>query len=274
MRLLTTSAELTPHHAGLRMDGVVVTHNSAKDLAGLLACEALRDSFGRLIIVDNASVDSSRDLAQDAGAELITNSRNMGFAAAANEGARRTSGSVFALMNPDVRVESPTVLRHLVRHFEDPSVGIVAPALTLPDGRLQDSAREIPTPFDLIMRRLWGSQRGALRNPRPYDVPWVVGAFALVRRDAFEEMKGFDDTYRLYFEDVDLCLRLQQAGWRIRVDPTVRAFHHHRAESRSTLFGWATRQHIRSATLFYLRNPAFMLPRRLRALLPNTEKSH
>jgi GT2 family glycosyltransferase len=81
----------------------------------------------------------------------------------------------------------------------------------------------------------------------------VVGAFLLLRRSAFLDVGGFDEMFRLYFDDVDLCLRLGNHGWKVLFEPDTAAHHLHRAESRQNLLGWAARQHMRSAVLFYLR---------------------
>lgn len=241
------------------MDAVVVTHNSARDLEGLVACRPLREAFDRLIVVDNASSDRSVQIARDAGAEVIARDVNDAFGAAANLGAQRTRGDAFCLLNPDIRFDRSGDLAALAGHLAQPGVGAVAPALVLPDGRLQDSCRDIPTPRELIERRLHGSTAGARWGAEPADVPWAVAACLLLRREAFDAVGGFDVRYRLYFEDVDLCLRMREAGWRVRADQRVRVQHFHRADSRASLTGWATRQHVRSAARFFAGHPAFLV---------------
>jgi GT2 family glycosyltransferase len=241
------------------MDAVVVTHNSARDLAGLLACAPVRDAFDRIVVVDNASTDDSRAIAADAGAEVIALPRNEGFAAACNHGAAAARGELVAFLNPDVRFLEADAAERLAGHFDDPAVAVAAPALVLPDGRLQDSARKVPTPIDLVLRRLFRFPRGAVWGDAPRDVPWVVGACLVVRRRALETLCGFDEGFRLYFEDVDLCVRARRAGWRVVHDPLVRVLHAHRAASRRSLTGPAVRLHVRSALRFYRRHPRFVL---------------
>lgn len=241
------------------MDAVVVTANSAPDLAQLLLCDRQRAAFDRLVVVDNASTDNSRELADAAGAQVIARPARHGYGTAVNLGARATTGPLFAVVNPDIRLLEASAPERLARVFEDPRVAIAAPALELPDGRTQDSAREVPTPLDLVLRRRFLPGRGAVTRPGP--VPWVVGAFLLVRRSAFEMVGGFDAGYALYFEDVDLCVRLRRAGWSVVYEPQVRVKHEHRAASRRTLLGRATRTHVRSATRFYRRNPRHLMVR-------------
>jgi GT2 family glycosyltransferase len=241
------------------MDAVIVTHNSARDLEGLVGSATMHAAFDRLIVVDNASTDESIEMARAAGAEVVERGVNDAFGAAANEGARMTRGAAFCLLNPDIRFDRTHDVRRLARHLTQPNIGAVAPALVLPDGTLQDASRDIPTPMELIERRIRKSTSGARFNDGPADVPWAVGACLVLRREAFDAVGGFDESYRLYFEDVDLCVRMREAGWRIHSDGAVRVRHHHRAESRKSLTGWATRQHARSAAHFFRQHPAFLL---------------
>lgn len=241
------------------MDAVIVTHNSARDLEGLVGSPTMHAAFDRLIVVDNASTDESIAMARAAGAHVVERGVNDAFGAAANEGARMTRGSAFCLLNPDIRFDRTHDVRRLARHLTEPNIGAVAPALVLPDGTLQDASRDIPTPMELIERRLRKSTAGSRTSDGAEDVPWAVGACLVLRREAFDAVGGFDEAYRLYFEDVDLCVRLREAGWRVHSDGAVRVRHHHRAESRKSLTSWATRQHMRSAALFFRQHPAFLL---------------
>jgi N-acetylglucosaminyl-diphospho-decaprenol L-rhamnosyltransferase len=236
-----------------------VTYNSAADLRKQLACGPLREAFPRIVVVDNDSTDDSVAVAEAAGVEVIRRARNDGLAAAVNEGARRLNGDAFAVLNPDVLLDRATAVECLARHFDDAGVGAVAPALRLPDGRLQDSARSVPSPRQLAERRLRNREVGAVRSDEPVDVDWVVAAFLLVRRRAFDDVEGFDEGFRLYFEDVDFCVRLWSRGWTIRLDPTVVARHEHRADSRRSPFSRAFRQHLRSAARFFARHPDLLL---------------
>lgn len=242
------------------MDAVVVSHNSSPDLQGMLACAALRRAFTRLILVDNASTDDSAEMAERAGLEVVRRLTNDGFGAAANAGIRLTDSSLVALLNPDILLDHDDVSSRLAQHFIDPRVGLAAPALLLPGGITQDSARVVPSPFDLVLRRRGERFRGAIRPKEATAVPWVVGACIVLRRSAFDSVDGFDEKYLLYFEDVDLCIRLRNKGCKILFDPHVVVSHHHRAASRKSILGWSTRQHIRSAVRFYRAHPRYVLP--------------
>jgi GT2 family glycosyltransferase len=246
------SSEVRRH--GALPEAVVVTHNSMRDLEGFLECTPLRASFSRILVVDNASIDGTPDAARAGGLEVIARSTNDGFGAAANIGVGLTSSEFVCVLNPDIRFTGDDVLPKLMRHFSDPAAAVIAPALILPDGSLQDSAREVPGVLNLLERRIRRNTAGAIRPQSVACVPWVVGAFLLLRRSAFLEVDGFDEVFRLYFDDVDLCLRLGRHGWKVLFEPNAAAHHIHRAESRRSVLRWATRQHIRSATLFYIRH--------------------
>jgi GT2 family glycosyltransferase len=236
------------------MECVIVSYASAEDIRGF-AEHLAPGAFSRVLVVDNASPDDSVAVASSYGFDVLSRTTNDGFGAAANEGIRQTSGDLVTLLNPDVHVRDASLIPALERHFEDDRLGVVAPALMLPRGTAQDSARQIPTPRQLLRRRRTGRDIGALRPEQAQEVPWVVGAFMMIRRSAFEQVGGFDQRYFLYFEDVDLCTRMRIDGWEVRYDPERLAYHQHRAASRVGFARRPTRLHMRSAARFYRRHP-------------------
>lgn len=243
------------------MDCVVVTYNSARDLEGFIECESIRDAFDRIVIVDNASTDDSVAIARSAGFEVIERDVNGGYAAAANAGIRASAGEVVALLNADIRANTCCDFLSLITNFLDPKVAVAAPTLILPSGEIQDSAREVPRPHELVVRRWVDRKHGQKRPTDASAVPWVVGACMLIRREAFDAVDGFDERYPLYFEDVDFCVRLAEAGWQTVYDPGVRMDHFHQGDSRKSLLGASTRRHVRSAARFYTRHPSYALGR-------------
>lgn len=244
--------------AAADVDAVMVTYNSAGDLPSTLD-GALFDAFRNVVVVDNGSTDATLELIGQTSAQLVEPGRNTGFAGAVNIGGALMGTEVFAVMNPDVDIRSCDHLERLLAHFDDPAVAVVAPALRLPSGDLQDSARSVPVPVDLVRRRMATRDRGRVSSSEPVDVPWTVGAFMLIRRSAFNLVGGFDHGYPLYFEDVDFCVRLRAAGWKVRFDPQVEIEHRHRAASRRHVMSRATRLHVFSAARFYLKHPHHIL---------------
>lgn len=240
------------------MDAVIVTYNSAVDLQGLVANDALLEAFDRIVMVDNGSTDNSVEIGIGAGFDVVQRG-NDGFGAGVNAGVQRVRSEYFAVLNPDIRFDSAEIVtRAVARLDKEPGTGIVGPCLVLPDGSVQDSARTVPTLSDLVRRRLSEEAVGRITSNSVVSVPWVVGACMFVRRKAFDAIGGFDDAFFLYFEDVDVCVRARHAGWDVVYDPSLKVAHHHRAASREQINSWATREHMRSAVRFFRRHPQFV----------------
>jgi len=191
------------------------------------------------------------------GVEAVAHAdgRARSFADNHNILARRGEATLIAILNPDLRL-APGVFEPLLAAFDDPRVGIVAPRVHAPDGQLADNARRILTPARLLSDRLRPSRR---RTDYPIDTTpcepdWVAGMFLLVRRRLFEELGGFDTGYRMYCEDMDLCIRAWLAGWRVRCLPCDGVRHDaRRASLRDPRhLGW----HLRSLLRFW-RTPAY-----------------
>lgn len=206
-------------------------------------------------VVDNASSDDSPQLVQERfpWVKLIVSSQNLGFGAAVNAVAARTSSPWLAPANADVRL-TPDALRTLLTEGErHPQAAVIAPRLVLPDGTIQHSVYPFPTiPFTLAyasgaikrsqrLARYWCIDHGFDPNVRR-DVPWAVGAFLLVRRSAWDEMDGFDETRWMYAEDLDLGWRLSRRGWRTRYTPDAWVFH---VQSGATAKAWGDLRHTR-----------------------------
>lgn len=179
---------------------VLVSYNSAAVLG-----EALRSvpPGHEVIVVDNASDDTSVNIAQEAGARVLRQDRNLGFGTACNRGAAVASNEAVLFLNPDARLE-PGALEALSRAMDAyPRAAAFNPRIVDAAGRqyFRDRNR-------LIDNRRWF--RGA--PDRDCRIPMAVGAAALLRKPVFEAIGGFDENIFLYFEDVDLSARLISAG--------------------------------------------------------------
>jgi N-acetylglucosaminyl-diphospho-decaprenol L-rhamnosyltransferase len=200
--------------------------------------------LAEVYVVDNESADGSPTLVRDEfpWATLIEPGENLGYGRAVNTVAERTSTPWLAASNADVELE-PGALARLLEAGSPADVGAVAPQLILPDGSTQHSAYGFPTlpyllAFNIGLYRVipgLGDRlliEGHWDPSRPRDVPWAVGAFLLLRRDAFDAAGGFDPGQWMYAEDVDLGWRLGRAGWRTRYEPSARVRHAHGAAAR------------------------------------------
>ena len=226
-------------HPGLRPDvsAVVVNYNGGQALGDCVA--SLRaEQVADVIVVDNGSRDDSLHAlrAGDRGAVWQPVGENLGYGRAANVGARSAHGRYLVVCNPDLVVKPGTVARLAAVMDRDLGVGIAGPRVVNADGTLYPSARAFPSLVDALGHGLLGLFRPANRFSRRYKlldwdhaqtrtVDWVSGAFFLIRRDAWNAVDGFDPAYFMYMEDVDLCWRVTNAGWRVVYEPSGEIVH-------------------------------------------------
>lgn len=215
---------------------VIVTHNSGAEIGPCL--DAARGAGAELIVIDNASDDDTRAVVARAGVRLIANERNLGFAAAANQGFAGLESPYILLLNPDAIIR--TSIAALRDACAAEGVAAASGMLTGEDGKPQIGfmVRRIPSArflcFEaLLLNRLWP------RNPvnwhfrclgldyaKSMPVEQPAGAFLMIRRSAWESLGGFDETfYPVWFEDVDFCKRIHDGGYRIQYVPSVVAKH-------------------------------------------------
>jgi len=223
---------------------IVVNFNTGDETVGCIA-SALHDLgavTSEVIVVDNASSDGSAQLfGGDSAITLIANDTNRGFGTAVNQAAKVTTAPLLWILNPDCRVlpgAYRALLDTLERHSE---CAIAAPQLLNADGSVQASARGEPDAWTGLFGRhglltkFFPASTAARRNLPAADlvasgvdsaeVPWVMGAAMLVRREPFDRVGRFDERYFLYWEDADLCRRLRTAGCTTRYVPRARVKH-------------------------------------------------
>lgn len=173
-----------------------------------------------------------------------------GFAANHNAAFRVSRAGAFCVLNPDIRIERDP-FPELLNCFQDRSVGVAAPLIRNPMGTIEDSARRFPTPSSILRKAVLG--RLEVDYPIKDEIlypDWVAGMFMVFPRDVFAALRGFDERYFLYYEDVDLCARLALAGRRVAVCPAANAVHAARRESRRSLR--YLRWHLSSMLRFFL----------------------
>ena len=250
------------------VSAVVVSFNSADDLPDCL--RSLRsEGVADVVVVDNASADSSVEVVRrlDPDARLVQTGANLGFGTAANRGVAMTTGDHVLILNPDTVVEPGTVKALSEALDRDPGMAAVGPRLENVDGSLYPSVRRFPdlmVAFGHAFLGLVWPRNPATRRYRMLDwdhdlpaprVDWVSGACVLVRRSAFEMVGGFDEGYFMYVEDVDLCWRLGQAGWRIGYEPAGRVVHALGGSSRLVPYRMIA-EHHRSLLRFVAKSTA------------------
>ena len=224
-------------------------------------------------VVDNGSTDGSGEMvrAHFPGVRLVESERNLGFGGAVNLVARATSTPWLVVANADVRVTEGALDALVSAAERDPGAGAVAPRLVLPDGSTQHSVFAFPTvPFTVLFVLGLAGDRlcvpGRWNWRRARRVPWAIGAFLLVRRDAWNAAGGFDERQWMYAEDLELGWRLRQAGWATRFEPRA-VVHHVSAASTTTAWGWMRTARWQRATYAWVLRRRGWLALRTVALL-------
>jgi len=191
-----------------------------------------QDVTYEVIIVDNASTDATPELCASLGgnAAVIRNDENRGFAVACNQGAAAATSDRIVFLNTDTE-PFPNWLPPLISALEDqPDVGAVGMKLLFPDRTIQHAGVVLlQLPDDPTL----GAQHLPYKVPeddplanQARDVSIATAACLMVRREAFDGVGGFDEEYWNGYEDVDLCLSMREAGWRIYYEPASVLIHH------------------------------------------------
>jgi GT2 family glycosyltransferase len=212
-------------------------------------------------VVDNGSSDGSRELVRDEfpAITLLKPERNLGFGPAVNLVASRTASEWIAPSNADVALEPGALELLLNTGRSDPRTGCVAPRLLLPDGSTQHSVYRFPGPLVALATHVplpasvgdRFSRLGSWDPDRAREVDWAVGAFLLVRREAWDAAGGFDESQWMFAEDLDLGWRLAGAGWTRRYEPRARVRHFESAAT-SEAFGAQRTSRTMEATYAWL----------------------
>lgn len=265
-----TDNEPGPGHGQLAV--VIVSYNTCDLLQSCLASlerAALPEGAPsmRVVVVDNASGDGSAEMVRDKfpGVTLLASPENLGYTGGNNaalevlglvgpHGAARAqvrdkTPDYVLLLNPDTEVVGDALVRMVAVLRDRPGVGACGASLLYGDGRFQHGAFAFPgvaqAALDLFpLHRLPGAAR--LYNGRingrfpqrlwqvaePFPVDFVLGAALMTRRDVLQRVGGLDEGYFMYCEEMDWCLRVRQAGWRVVAVPDAQIIHHEGQSSR------------------------------------------
>lgn len=232
---------------------VVVSWNSAALLRRCLERMCAITPAVEVIVVDNASTDGSPELVRSEFGQrvsLIETGENLGFGRAANRGVSAATTPWVALANADVEVSQNALSSLTALAESDPHIGLAAPRLVDPDGSPQASVYRFPRLSTSLLAALgvhrlhprvgeWLFGSGKQEAEETSDVEWVMGAFLLLRKAAFDDSGGFARDQWMYAEDLDLAWRLREKGWR-RVYVPKAEVTHVRGASTHDAFGGAT----------------------------------
>lgn len=220
---------------------LIVNYRTYDDLGRCLSALDRYEPSAAIVVVDYESHPGGVAEVQQRWprVRIVPSAANEGFGAGVNRAAREAPQATRLLvLNPDTVLESPVVDTLDALFNEHARAAVVAPLVRETDGGIQASARRFPglsTVFGgrstWLTRALPGnplSARNLLTGPdvrEPIVVDWVSGACMLIRREAFDAVGGFDERFFLYWEDADLCRRLQRAGWTTMYHPGAAVRH-------------------------------------------------
>ncbi|MBI2908636.1 MAG: glycosyltransferase family 2 protein, partial [Chloroflexi bacterium] len=214
-----------------------------------------------IVVVDNASSDGAMGMVRKRFPQvrLVVNQSNLGFAAACNQGMRLAGGRYVMLLNPDTEMRGDAIDRMVSYLDEHPEVGMVGPKLLNPDGSIQSSRRRFPTlatafvestmiqqylPNSPELKRFYMLDRS---DDTVQEVDWLVGACLMARREVVRTAGVLDESFFMYYEEVDWCYRIRKAGWSIVYLPGAEVIHYYGGSSQKDL----SRRHINFNTSKY-----------------------
>jgi N-acetylglucosaminyl-diphospho-decaprenol L-rhamnosyltransferase len=252
----------SPHIIPIRPDldiGVIYTHEREMMHRLLSSLAASGDGLRmRLLLVDNDSADGAAEYRQYFPETVVQrNEKRLFYGANLNRIIRVSTARYLLLLNTDMFFDSSEAcLKQMVKFMDaHPACGIAGCRIYHADGTFAYPARRFQT-LPLIMARRLGLDRWLRKtvdrhfycehaNNEVWECDWLSGCFLLVRREAIHDVGYFDEGFVKYFEDVDMCLRMARAGWRVMYNGGTYGFHLESRDSKR-LFSADARRHLKS----------------------------
>ena len=187
----------------------------------------------KVYVVDNASKDGSIEKIQEnfPEVETIINKENLGFGKSQNLVLKKTKDEYILILNPDVEIKKG-VLKKLLEYLEShKNIGVITPKIILQNGELDLAAhRGFPTPLASFLYTFFKNDSLYHLTQRDmneiHEVDSISGAFFLTRKDVLASVGYFDEDFFMYGEDIDLCFRIKEAGYKVVYYPEVEVIHH------------------------------------------------
>jgi N-acetylglucosaminyl-diphospho-decaprenol L-rhamnosyltransferase len=234
----------------------VVNHNTRDHLRRCLE-SVLREEPAQTIVVDTGSGDGSAEMVRrEFPAVDVHEMENKGYGAGANVAFAATAAEYVLVLNADTWLQ-PGAVAALADYLSvHPRAALAGPRIVDDDddGLLERTARRFPTPLELLLQETGlHALLNWRREPSPRQVDWVLGAALAIRREAFASVGGFDESYFMYGEEVDLCLRLRRAEWEVHYAPVATVVHVGAASTSQRRAEMAA-EYVRSVLMLYRRH--------------------
>jgi len=224
----------------IKISIIIPTWNTAKiTLKNVLTIiKYLPKDYAQIIIVDNNSTDNTQQLfSRLKDVVYIKNNSNLGFSRANNIGATKALGEYLLFLNSDMEILD-SKLTDMVKYLEShPDVGLIGPKFLNPDLSLQGSVFPPQTVFNAFKEYWLGqvysySKYSPITN-HPTKVWSISGGAILISKNLFTQIKGWDERYFFYYEDMELCRQVRNLNKTIIYFPECRVIHRHGASGKS-----------------------------------------
>lgn len=202
----------------------------------------------KIILIDNSPTNDLQDITDHKNSEYIHVPSNPGFGAGHNMAMQMSveNADYFLVLNPDIYFDG-SIIEEILKYLDlNTDIGVIMPNILYPDGRTQYLAKLLPTPMDFIIRRFIPfksikkkmADRFELRKSNYnmiMDVPFLSGCFMIFRTNVMKDIEGFDENIFMYTEDIDICRRVIDSGYRSVFYPMVSVYHDHEMKSFTSI---------------------------------------
>ena len=242
----------------------VVSHGHGHMVSGLVNKVLSFKNIDKVIVTLN--LEETLDFVQDSRIQIIENPKPKGFGSNHNAAFRECVSEYFCVLNPDVEfLKDP--FPDLVDAFECTEASLVAPLVQNSQGDPEDCWRKFPSPLSLGFKALGlsdGSYDLSLQKER-FSPDWIAGMFLLIKSEKYASINGFDEKFFLYYEDVDLCVRLQEHGCKIVGCLNIQIIHNaHRSSHINLRYAYI---HFRAMLRYFMTDLRRVVPSLLRGYI-------
>ncbi len=212
---------------------IIITYNSEREIGSCINSlkSQLKKANGEIILIDNNSTDNTISQIDDIDGKnisIIQNNKNLGYTIANNQGIKNAKGDYVLLLNPDTTVPNGTIINLLNEIKDYKNIGVIAPQLRFPNGKIQHSCRRFPRRRDILYESIGLSK--IFKNSKEFNY-WKMGDFDHTKSRLVDQPAGaalffskkiineiglLDERFPMFFSDVDLCRRIWDAGYNIQ----------------------------------------------------------
>lgn len=246
----------------IKISASIVIYNENKEtLNGVINSFLSINLKKELIIVDNSKEPLLKDFIENfSNIKYIHSSTNLGFGAGHNLAFSHLSipSDIHMIINPDIYFDSDEIKNFILWFYATNDISLAVPKVLFPDGSIQHTVRNIPTPVTLLKRRLnikgifdefvTKDEFRDVKFNEISEIPFAHGCFFAFKTDIYAKIKGFDENFFMYMEDIDICIRTKKFG-KIVINPHFKIYHEFRKGSSKSLK--LLQYHVGSALKFF-----------------------